>query len=399
MVAVRKFVPAAVVASLITAGALAIPVQAQAVDLPDISAEDLMSSIDVNVTGFSGTVVTSSNLGLPALEMSSMVSQETIDQMAEQMPEGFEEFVPEVLEQNLLTEAIAFAAGTNTVRLFASEEGLRAQILDPVSQRDIVVTETEFWAYDDSDMTALTRDFSGEFERDSLEQSVTGMSIDATDPRAVADFLMEQAGPNTSIAVGDDHMVAGREAYRLVLSPNSDVSLVDAVHISIDFETGMPLGVQVYSTTQADPALAAAFTQISFDVPDSSLFSFTAPPGATVEELTFPEPIERIIADIEAGTLTEAEAEARFDELGDEFAPTTTADTIGEGWETVMVLNEVPEIVPIDMVENELFADLMTEVAGGTVFSTPLGSILITNDGRVFAGAVTVDHLLSVSTS
>jgi hypothetical protein len=49
------------------------------------------------------------------------------------------------------------------------------------------------------------------------------------------------------------------------------------------------------------------------------------------------------------------------------------------------------------MLENELFQDLMTAVDGGTVFQTPLANVLVMDDGRVFAGAVTVAHLLAVA--
>lgn len=397
MTSVKKYVPAMLTASVITVAAVAVPLQASAVTLPEISASELLAKMDTSITGFSGTVEKVSNLGLPALEMSSLMSQDMVDEMAETMPEGFEEFIPQVIEQNFLTEAIAFAAGTHQVRLFASEEGVRAQVLDPMSQRDIVVTEKEFWAYDAGDQTALTRTLATPVDREAFEGSAEELAVDVTDPRAVADFLMEQAGPDTTITVGDDHRVAGREAYRLVVEPNSSVSLVDAVHISVDFETGMPLGATVWSTVQEVFALSVAFTDITFETPDASLFAFSPPPGTTVETLEFPDAIEQTIADWEAGTLTEESAQARADELKSEFAGDATTTTTGEGWEMVASLSELPDVVPMEMLENELFQDLMTAVDGGTVFQTPLANVLVMDDGRVFAGAVTVAHLLTVA--
>jgi hypothetical protein len=159
----------------------------------------------------------------------------------------------------------------------------------------------------------------------------------------------------------------------------------------------MPLGATVWSSVQEAAALSVAFTDITFETPDASLFAFSPPPGTTVESLEFPEAIEQSIADYEAGVLTEESAQARADELKSEFAGDATTETFGEGWEIVASLSELPEVVPMDMLENELFQDLMTAVDGGTVFQTPLVNVLVMDDGRVFAGAVTVAHLLTVA--
>ena len=42
---------------------------------------------------------------------------------------------------------------------------------------------------------------------------------------------------------------------------------------------------------------------------------------------------------------------------------------------------------------------LTTRVDGGRVLQTSLVTVLFTDDGRVFAGAVTADHLLDVASS
>jgi outer membrane lipoprotein-sorting protein len=393
----KKFVPAAVVAALITAGAIAIPLQASAVTLPEVTADELISMMNPDVTGFSGTVEKTTDLGLPALEMSSMMSPEMVEEMAEKMPEGFEDFIPQLIEKNLLTEAIAFIAGTDTIRVFASEEGFRAQILDPMGQRDIIVTEGEFWAYDSRTQTVTTGSTDYRVDDKDVEAALQKLSVDVTDPRAVAERLLQEAGPDTIIRVGDDHRIAGRTAYRLIIEPTSAVSLVSSVQISVDSENGMPLGVRVFSVEQDSPVAEIAFTQVSFDVPDASLFSFTPPPGARVEALEFPEGIEQAIADIEAGVFDEDAAKARAEALAKEFAPGSTVTQLGERWESVVAISSLPEDMPLEMLEMELFQDLLIQVAGGQVFSTPLVNVLMTEDGRVFAGAVTIEHLLSLA--
>jgi len=393
----KKFLPAGVVATLITAGAITIPLQASAVTLPAVTADELVAMMNPDVTGFSGTVEKTTDLGLPALEMSSMMSPEMVDEMAEKMPEGFDDFIPQLIEKNLVTEAIAFVAGTDTIRVFASEEGFRAQILDPMGQRDIIVTEGEFWAYDSRTQTVTTRSTDYRVADADVDTALQKLSIDLTDPRAVADRLLQEAGPDTMIRVGDDHRIAGRTAYRLIMEPTSAVSLVSSVQISVDSENGMPLGVRVFSVEQDSPAAEIVFTQVSFDVPDASLFAFTPPPGATVETLEFPESIEQAIADIEAGVFDEDEAQARAEALANEFAPGSTVTQLGERWESVVTISELPESMPSDMLDMELFQDLLVQVNGGQVFQTPLVNVLMTDDGRVFAGAVTIEHLLALA--
>lgn len=393
----KKFLPAGVVAALITAGAITIPVQASAVTLPEVTADELVALMNPDITGFSGTVEKTTDLGLPALEMSSMMSPEMVEEMAEKMPDGFDDFIPQLIEKNLFTEAIAFVAGTDTIRVFASEEGFRAQILDPMGQRDIIVTEGEFWAYDSRTQTVTTRSTDYRVDDADVEEALQKLSVDMTDPRAVAERLLEEAGPDTTIRVGDDHRIAGRTAYRLIMEPTSDVSLVSSIQVSVDSENGMPLGVRVFSVEQDSPAAEIAFTQVTFDVPDASLFSFTPPPGATVEALEFPEGIEQAIADIEAGVFDEDAAKARAEELAEEFAPGTTVTQLGERWESVVAISKLPEDLPVEMLEMELFQDLLIQVTGGQVFSTPLVNVLMTDDGRVFAGAVTIEHLLALA--
>lgn len=394
--AVSKFVPAGIVAAVIVAGSVAIPLQAQAVSLPEVTADELVMMMDVDVTGFSGTVTKTTDLGLPAMEMSSLASPEMVEDMAERMPEGFEDFIPQIIEQNLLTEAVSFLAGTDTIRVYASEEGFRAQILDPMSQRDIIVTPEQFWSYNAKTQTAVTRTMTPVTPGD-VENALADLRVDLSDPRAVAEFLLAEAGPDTAIRVGDDHRVAGRTAYRLIVEPQSDISLVSSIQVSIDSENGMPLAVRVFSTEQSQPAAEVAFTSISFDVPASSLFDFTPPPGTTVETLEFPEVIEQAIADWEQGTLTADSATDRMEAIAKELAPDSTPTTFGERWEKVVSVDALPADVPLDILEVELFQDLMTPVAGGQVFSTPLFNILFTDSGEVFAGAVTIDHLVQLA--
>jgi len=408
----KRWLPAVLVPAVIAVGAVAVPLQANAVDLPDLTPQQLMLLMDGEVTGFSGTIVKTSDLGLPPLEMSSMMDEEMIAEMEEKMPEGFEEFIPSLIEQNALTQAVELIAGTHKIRVYASEVGMRVQILDPMSQRDLIINQNEFWSYDARNATAITGSFDYEVsEADKaamqaelqaqLDDYAAQIQLDISNPEAVADYLMAQIGETTDVSVGKDHMLAGRTAYQLIAQPNADNSLIESVVISVDSETGMALDVKVYSIEQETPAFQVGFESISFETPDASMFSFTPPPGTTVETMEVPAELEAQLeaykAQYEAQGYTNEDNAAMRAELEARYADQPKPELIGEGWESVVYLPAMPQDVPMDLMENELFGDLMVEVAGGKVFSTPVLNVLITDAGAVYAGAVTIEFLQEVA--
>lgn len=408
----KRWMPALVVPAVIAAGAVAVPLQANAVDLPDLTPQQVMLLMDGEITGFSGTIVKTSELGLPPLEMSSMMDEEMIAEMEEKMPEGFEEFIPSLIEQNAITQAVELIAGTHRIRVYASEVGMRVQVLDPMSQRDFIVNQNEFWAYDARNATALTGTFDMEVSDDQkaeleamaqaeLEQYLAEIQLDISNPEAVADYLMAQVGESTEISVGKDHRIAGRTAYQLIAQPSAANSLVESVVISVDSETGMALDVKVYSIEQEVPAFHVGFESISFETPDASLFSFTPPPGTTVETMEVPAELEaeleQLKSDYENKEFTNEDNAAMRAELESRYAQAPKPAMIGEGWESVVYLPAMPQEVPMEMMKNELFADLMIQVDGGKVFSTPLMNVLVMDSGEVYAGAVTIEYLQEVA--
>lgn len=386
----QRWTVALAVPALIAAGSVAVAIPASAVNLPDLTAEEVLLLMDADLQGFSGTVAKTSDLGIPALELSSMVSSDMVAEMEENVPEGFEGMVPSVISQSTLTEAIAFLASDNTMRVYASELGVRVQILDQMSQRDLIVTENEFWAYNSKTATAVTGSFDGLATDDQklaaaaqaegkAQELAAELNIDVTNPDSLATALIAAVEKDATISVGSDQLVAGRGAYTLTVEPNSPNSLIDRVVVAVDGETGLVLDVKVFSVEQDNAALSLGFESVSFDVPDASLFSFSPPPGTTVETLEMPKSGDAT-PNVDATPSAQAKPEV-----------------IGDGWDAVMHLSALPEDINLDMFENELFADLMTAVDGGKVFSTPVANVLITDDGQVYAGSVTVDFLLQVA--
>jgi outer membrane lipoprotein-sorting protein len=406
----KRWIPAAAVASLIAAGTIVLPMQANAVDLPDLTPQQVMLLMDGEIQGFSGTIVKTSELGLPPIQLSSMMDEDMIKEMEEKLPEGFEDFVPTLIEQNLVTQAVELIAGTHKIRVYASAEGTRVQILDPMKQRDLIVNKDEFWFYDSRKATAITGTFDMQVDQADVDKAqadaeaklaeyAAAIQLDISNPEAVANYLMEKIGENTTVSVGKDHMVAGRTAYQLIAQPNADNSLIESVVISVDSETGMALDVKVYSVEQEAPAMHVGFESISFEIPDASIFSFTPPAGTTVETFEAPEDLEAELERLktEGSNLTEEQKLAYKAELEAKYADQAKPELMGQGWESVIYLSAIPSEIPMGLLENELFADLMTKVPGGKVFSTPVLNVLITDSGEVYAGAVTIAFLQEVA--
>lgn len=379
---------------MIAVGAIAVPLQANAIDLPDLSPQQVMVLMQgADVTEFSGTIVKSSNLGLPTLEFSSMMSEDSIAQMEEKMPAEMADFVPAVIESNTLTQAIELISGSHTIRVYVSgQDKLRAQILDPMSQRDLIVNGNEFWVYDAKMATALTG--TVDIEADPAKQAeaeqkvldyADSIALDLSSPEAIADYLVSMVDETSQIQVGKDHSVAGRSAYQLIISPDSPNSLVASAAVSVDSETGMPLKVEIFSTTQVEAAMTVGFESISFGSVDQGLFSFTPPAGTSVETFDADE----LIATLDGYEKPEGYVS--------DYEVPAEPEVLGSDWDSVVHLAALPADIPQDLMATELFADMLTEVPGGKVFSTPLVNVLLTDSGEVYMGAVTIDYLLSLA--
>jgi len=377
----KRWLPAVITPAVIGAIA-AFPIQASAVDLPDLSPEELMVMMqDASPVEFSGVVLKTTNLGLPALELSSMLSEEEVERMREKTPEEFADFVPEVAASQELAKAMELITGEHRVRIFVGETGMRAQILDRMSQRDLIVNANEIWTYDSREQVATFSSIDQQkveqgraSAMQQMEKYAAELGLDLTNPQAVADYVMSQIGDSSEVSVGTDHYKAGRTAYQLIVKPNSDVSLIDSVVLSIDSETAVPLAAAIYSVEQAEPAIEVGFESISFTDQDESLFTFTAPAGATITNLD-----EMAKPNVSDSDKPEYEGEQ----------PTM----VGEDWDSVLVMPAGEMNLLAELQDNQLLSSLLKPVAGGVAFETPIMKVFIASDGRVFAGAVSLSHL------
>src|SRR5205823_7231755 len=94
--------------------------------------------------------------------------------------------------------------------------------------------------------------------------------------------------PTTTVRGGAPERVAGRDAYRLILEPRMVRTLIGRIEIAVDAEHRMPLGVTVFARGAESAALSAAFSGVSFDAVQASIYRFAPPRGATVSNLALP---------------------------------------------------------------------------------------------------------------
>jgi outer membrane lipoprotein-sorting protein len=414
----KKWIPAVVAPATVVALSIAVPMQANAeIDLPDKTASEILQMMNTEPDmSFSGRVTKVSNLGLPPIGNMPDVSESMVEEMEENTPEGMEEFIPRVTESNVATDLLEIISGTHEARIYVDgPDKLRVQILDPMSERSITVNGDTVWFYDDDKLAAqyMTMDMDKEeleakveeFEAENseeIEQRIAELPFDINNPAEVADYVLEEAGEYSDITVGVDQNVAGREAYELIATPLAAETTVDYVSVAIDAETGMALNVKVLAKGQVEPAMEIGFTSIDYSTPAASIFEFNPSSDVTVTEMEMPEEFtidgetytkEELQAELESKKPTEAE----YEELKAEYEAMENKPELYEnGWASVVEMTLGDEM-PVEMFESELFSDMTEQVDGGQVISTPLVNVLITDDGRVLAGAVTTDYLLEIA--
>ncbi len=86
--------------------------------------------------------------------------------------------------------------------------------------------------------------------------------------------------------------VAGQAAYTVRVSPKEGGSLLAGAELSWDATNGVPLRAAMYSTESPAPVLELAATSISYGPVAPSVFEFTPPANAKIEEVVLPKPGE-----------------------------------------------------------------------------------------------------------
>lgn len=342
----RKWTGAAAgitVAGVVGLGLLAAPAGAGAEPvLPAVGPEELVASVlEADPDAFAGTVELDNALGLPAL--------------------------PDVPQAG---------NGSSTARVWSDgDDGGRVQLPTDTGEKTFVSDGETFWAWDSAERTVVTGE-KGERPGgpDTGGPDTGGPDTgDMADPTAAATEAIRTLQSTSTVTVDGTAEVAGRAAYELVLAPAPEErTLLREVRVAVDAEQRIPLRLTVLANGSTEPVLTVGFTELSFGAQDPELFTFTPPPGATVESPERPAPGDR---------------PDRPDR--DALAGAAPA-VVGDGWDTVIV-GSAPTGDGTEDARGQLGA-LGTPVSGtwgsGTLISTAVANAIITDDGRFAAGAV-----------
>jgi hypothetical protein len=393
-----RWIPAIAAPIAIGVAVVLVPLQANAaVDLPDLTPAELLEfAASSDVDALSGTVEQRSELGLP--DLSGLTGAMGGGGSAGSDDFGHAGGGGDGASATDLDDLISLATGAHTARVYVDGSNARLQVLDRLAERNVYVSDEGAWIYDSAERTA-THVTVDEAALDALKAEAEAHADEARarleaeaggqlpTPEQVLDEALARLDESTEVSVGTDGRVAGREVYELVLEPRDDDTLVGDITIAIDGDTGVALAASVTARRGDEPAFSVAFTEVSFEAPDASVFAFTPPEGTAVTEHEVPVPT--------AAELEQWKAQAESGAHG-EGMPRPVVH--GEGWSAVV---ELPAgAAGAEGLGGEASAMLQTltePVEGGRILSTSLVTVLLTDDGRVLAGAVTPDRLLAAA--
>ncbi|MFJ4920084.1 outer membrane lipoprotein carrier protein LolA [Streptomyces sp. NPDC088725] len=346
-------------------------------DLPKISAQKLIEKIAASDTEqLSGSVKITTDLGLPslgALGGAAGGSDSSADPTAKLME---------------------LSSGTHTLRVAADgPDKQRVSIKEKASEYSLIHNAEQVWAYDSASNEAIHTTSPKAAEGAEKGHGQAPKEMPAT-PRDFADQALKAAQGTSSVTVDGTERIAGRDAYKLVIKPKQTGTTVGSVTVAVDGKTGTPLKFTLAPSGGGKAVVDVGFTDVDFAKPAASTFTFTPPKGAKVtqgddhkaQEKQSPKGLDgaegkNSLKDVKViGTGWTSIAELRGTESGSKADGKSGADT-GKGQQFLDALG--------------------TKVTGkfgsGTVFHTRLINALMTEDGSVYAGAVTKDALVDAA--
>ena len=348
-------------------------------NLPKVTAEQLINKIaKSDVQQLSGTVKISTDLGLPdlgGLESNLMSGATKSGDGSSADP------------TSKLTE---LATGTHTLRVAADgPDKQKVSLLENAAEYSLIHNGKDVWGYD----SQTNEVFHGTTAADASKSDETRAT-----PKGLTDEALKSVDDTTSVTVDGTEHVAGRDAYKLLIKPKQTGTTVGTISVAVDAKTGLPLKFTLTPASGGAAVVDVGFTQLSLSKPAASTFDFKTPKGAKVTT--------EDSASKAAGTpVPDHSGKAgKSDEGLGKGADEPTV--IGKGWNSIAVFETGGQGVPSGSSSgsgdlggflNSLGDQVKGDFGKGTVFSTRLVNALITDDGKVYVGAVTKSALVKAA--
>ncbi|NEA46647.1 DUF2092 domain-containing protein [Streptomyces sp. SID10815] len=398
--AARYAVPAAVVGvAAATIGLVPALADSGDPDLPKITAQQLVQKIaESDVEQLSGTVRINTDLGLPDLGglESGLTSGAAGDGSGSSADPSAK-----------LTE---LASGTHTLRVAADgPDRQKVSVIESAAEYSLIHNGEDVWGYD-SKSDAVYHDSAATADtaaQDGARHGRQGLGQAPATPKDFAEQALKAVDDTTSVTVDGTAQVAGRDAYKLVVKPqHASSTTVGVISVAVDAKTGLPLKFTLTPASGGAAVLDVGFTRISFAEPAAGTFDFTPPKGAKITEGKDAEGAH--------GKGEDGKAREHSGDVPQGFGPgagllggggADGAKVLGKGWNSIATYDTGQKGgIPSSSGGGDLggflgsFGDKVSGTFGkGTVFSTRLINALITDDGKVYVGAVTKDALVKAA--
>jgi outer membrane lipoprotein-sorting protein len=349
----RWLAPAAAAAAVALIAAIPGLSAADSPNLPALSPAQLLAQVQqAKPVDLSGTINLNTNLGIPDLS--------ALTDAAGGGGRGSQGFSPTSL----------LSGSHQALVWFAGPDKARIALLGDMSENDVVHNGADTWTWDSVTKKVVHYTRVAGTATGAGDTAPTEPAEPVKTPQQLADDLLAQVTPSTTVSVAAPIMVADQKAYELVLSPHAAESTVDHVVIAVDSVTSHPLQVQIFAKGQKAAAVDLGFGQITYATPAASNFKFTPPPGSTVTNKT-PNKSDGGASPKTGATEPAAPADSN------------KPVTVGQDWTSVVIFPQVQ--IPAQLNE---FLKAASSVNGGKLLSSSLVNVLVMNDGRVAVGAV-----------
>ncbi|MFF1478707.1 outer membrane lipoprotein carrier protein LolA [Streptomyces sp. NPDC058301] len=360
-------------------------------DLPKISAQQLIEKIAASdAQQLSGTMKIKTDLGLPSFG-------------------GLGSFAPKGgagkggSSASPDSKLMELASGSHTLRVAADgPDKQKLSVLDNASEYSVIHSGADVWAYD----SASNEVYHSKRAPGGVREGRPGKAPEAlpATPKALAEQALKAVDPTTSVTVDGTSHVAGRDAYQLVIKPKQSGSTIGAIRIAVDAKNGVPLKFTLAPSGGGKAVIDAGFAKVDFGKPSASTFDFTPPKGAKVTQDD---------GKGHEGKGHDGRAHGGKDLKGSRGEEFKGLNVIGKGWNSIARL-DVPggkgipsapsgkggkgDVPPEARKFLDSLGDKVTGKFGsGTVFKTRLINALVTDDGKVYVGAVNKDALVNAA--